>query len=220
MSGQFTPERMEFEYRTSTSPAPRRTSEKMPFRVAILGDFSGRDNRGLAGPGSTGSAIRPVEVDIDNFESLPATLGAGLMIEAGGGAHIPLQFGSLDDFGPDEIFDRLDVFQRLKDVRGRLQDAGTFAEAAAEVRSWVTAEPDSGETPESESPQEPPEADESNDDTLERLLGRRPASSVPAGTGDRVHLSGGIGWGQGQDLEPTQPGAVLCSSAHAGGAYL
>ena len=43
---------------------PVELSPDRPFQIAILGDFSGRANRGVSGP------THPVEIDPDNFEQV------------------------------------------------------------------------------------------------------------------------------------------------------
>jgi predicted component of type VI protein secretion system len=40
-----------------------------PFRFLILGDFSGRETRGLSDPGDRSANRRSIEVDRDNFVS-------------------------------------------------------------------------------------------------------------------------------------------------------
>ncbi len=179
MSTQFSSEKMEFELSTLTSFAPAKARDKTPFRIAILADFSGRDNRGLSGAGLSLSSGRLIQVDVDNFEELLTRLGTEIHIPIGGedGPRIAIRFCELDDFHPDRIFDRLEIFQKLRAARKRLQDPTTFAEAASEVRSWLTGEPDSGNTrTEAESIQA--ESKESDSDTIERLLGQRPSASA------------------------------------------
>src|SRR5579871_4285670 len=53
---------------------PTQPTEDTPFRIAIMGDFSGRANRGLPGePRLRGR--RPIPVDLDNFDELCGRLG-------------------------------------------------------------------------------------------------------------------------------------------------
>src|SRR5664279_1133668 len=56
---------------------PERPEEETPFRIAILGDFSGRANRGVAG-GPRLRGRKPIAVDVDNVDDVVARLGAGL----------------------------------------------------------------------------------------------------------------------------------------------
>jgi type VI secretion system protein ImpC len=180
MSAQFSPENMEFELSTLTSFASAKVSDKTPFNVVILADFSGRDNRGLSEVGLSPASGRLMPVDVDNFDELPTRLGTEIHIPVGGeeGPRIAVRFGEPDDFHPDRIFDRLEVFQKLKAARKRLHDPNTFSEAASEVRSWAAGEPDSGGAGTVQAESNPAEPEESNADTIERLLGQRPKASA------------------------------------------
>ena len=80
--------------------------EDMPFRVVVLGDFSGRD------PSARG-ALReraPVRVDIDNLDSVFARLApvatiAGLQDATG--APLRIELAGLDDLGANALVARL-----------------------------------------------------------------------------------------------------------------
>ncbi len=56
-----------------------------------------------------------------------------------GSAPLTLRFSELDDFHPDRLFERAEIFRRLREVRLRLQDPATFAAAAEEL--GVRSEP-------------------------------------------------------------------------------
>ncbi|MGH9433936.1 MAG: type VI secretion system contractile sheath small subunit, partial [Terriglobia bacterium] len=47
-------------------------SSETPFRIALLGDFSGRANRGLSEAGAALARRRVVPVDRDNFDEVLA----------------------------------------------------------------------------------------------------------------------------------------------------
>ncbi len=179
MAMQFSPERMEFQLGTQTSFAPRKAAGDTPFCIAVLADFSGRGNRGLYETGPSLAARHRVTVDVDNVHDLPMKLGCEIQIPLGSkdGPRIALPFAELGDFHPDRIFDRLEVFQKLRMTRKLLQDPATFAQAAAQVRAWVTGRQEAGQSPaqEAETGSAP---EESDTDTLERLLGK-PASEKP-----------------------------------------
>jgi type VI secretion system protein ImpC len=88
-----------------------------PFRILLLGDFSGR----------AATRWKPVEVDRDNFEEVLAGVGP---VFSG------MRFQELDDFHPDRIYRQSTLFQGLREVRRKLEAPSTFAEAAAEIRAW------------------------------------------------------------------------------------
>src|SRR5271169_2451684 len=113
------------------SSGARPTSET-PFCIAILGDFSGRANRGISDAKTIGKR-RAVLVDRDNFDEVLSRMSPEIQLPMEEGAGLRLRFSELDDFHPDHIFQSHDIFGRLRTLRGRLQDASTFAQAAEEL---------------------------------------------------------------------------------------
>jgi type VI secretion system protein ImpC len=109
------------------------------FRVALLGDWSGRSNRGLLASGSELARWRPWLVDRDNLDEVMTRLGVSLRLPLGsaGTSKLALDFNRLEDFHPDRIFERAELFQTLRETRARLSNPKTFAEAAQEVRRWA-----------------------------------------------------------------------------------
>lgn len=105
-----------------------------PFRIALLGDFSGRASRGLAESGAQLANREAVAVDRDNFDEVLAKLRVSLDLPVGTNNHTStLHFSELDDFHPDRIFERCELFQRLREIRTRLKDPSTFTAMAAEL---------------------------------------------------------------------------------------
>src|SRR5258707_323571 len=109
-----------------------RPSPEVPFCIAILGDFSGRANRGICDAKTIGKR-RALLIDRDNLEEVLSGSGAEIQLPVEEGAALRLQFSELDDFHPDRIFERLDIFAKLREMRGRLQDPSTFQKAAGEL---------------------------------------------------------------------------------------
>ncbi|MHC4325649.1 MAG: type VI secretion system contractile sheath domain-containing protein, partial [Planctomycetota bacterium] len=174
MARQLSLGNVDFELGTLTSFAPRKAKDNTPFSVAVLADFSGRANRGLCETGPSIAARRRISVDVDNLDNLPMKLDAEIHIPLGGkdGPRIILRFNELDDFHPDKIFDRLEVFQKLKTTRKLLQDPATFAEAASQVRCWAAGQQQET-APKDESADSNQAQKESDVDTIERLLGKK-----------------------------------------------
>jgi type VI secretion system protein ImpC len=168
----------------ATDAAP---DAQTPFRILIMGDFSGRANRGIAEPGQLGRR-RPVLVDRDNFEKVLAKAGVQLRLALAGEneSTIDLQFSELDEFHPDRIFQRVGLFEALRDLRRRLNNPATSNSAAAEVRRWAKVEepparPAAVAAPLAESPAE----------MLDQLLGATPAELPPRGA-----APGGANWNE------------------------
>ena len=60
----------EFEFaQPQTQPAYRATGEG-PMRILLMGDFSGRSNRGVLGHGDDLAARPTVPVDVDNLDDV------------------------------------------------------------------------------------------------------------------------------------------------------
>jgi len=108
-----------------TSPA--RPVPETPFRVLLLGDFSG------TGPKKPLPVRQPTLVDRDNFDDVLAALHPELKLRLGDDELATVQFSELDDFHPDRLFERVDMFRKLREMRARLADPATFADAAAEL---------------------------------------------------------------------------------------
>ena len=108
-----------------------RPSPETPFRIVILGNFSGRANRGIS-EANTIAKRRAVLVDRDNFDQVLARTGAALQLAIGDDS-LRLRFSELEDFHPDRIFQHLEAFGKLRDLRGRLQNPSTFQRAADEL---------------------------------------------------------------------------------------
>lgn len=102
------------------------------FQVLVLGDW--------AADGSKHDLARrkPIEIDRDNFDDVLNGLGVKLDLEMGG-ANVTLEFRSLDDFHPDELFRTVPLFADLRDLRKRLRNSDTFHSAARELRETSTA---------------------------------------------------------------------------------
>jgi type VI secretion system protein ImpC len=100
------PGRMEFDLGFGRRDRPRDGDE--PMRLLVLGDFSGS-------PAAERPplASRPTHrVDIDNLDDVLRRYGPRLSVGAG-----DVQFARIDDFHPDQLYARLDLFQTLRKAR-------------------------------------------------------------------------------------------------------
>ena len=106
-----------------------------PFRIAILGDFSGRANHHLIEIGDALAGKRPILVDRDNFDSVFAKISPRLDLVLGdeGDHETALKFGELEDFHPDRLFRQAQLFRKLREIRDKLSDPATFAETAEKI---------------------------------------------------------------------------------------
>lgn len=101
-----------------------------PFRILVMGDFSGRESRGIVEPLHT---RRIIPVDRDDIEDVLARLHVRLRLDLGG-EQLDLTFADLDDFHPDRLFERLAIFRDLKEMRRQLDDPRTYNTAVQALR--------------------------------------------------------------------------------------
>ena len=132
----------DFQWEGSPLPPPREMRADEPFRIAVLGDFSGRASRGLCEPESLHE--RPlIAVDVDNFEEVLARLRPEVHVplsSTGEGVSVSIQ--NLDDFHPDWLYGRLEILSELRASRRRLRDPAQLPAEAARLRRAASAETD------------------------------------------------------------------------------
>ncbi len=107
------------------------------FRLAVMGDFSGRANAGIQESGSKLAGRKPHKVDVDNLDTLIERLAIKVSVPIDEDGHIlsaPIK--SMDDFHPDQLADSLPVFEELLQLRKNLQSRAGYERAAKEVLSW------------------------------------------------------------------------------------
>jgi len=104
------------------------TQADSPFCIAVLGDFSGQPNS---------SKLRPIEIDRDNLEEVMAKFKINLHLNLSANENIQIPLNELDDFHPDELYEKLESFEKLRSLRRRLKSKSSFADAAAEIQSWL-----------------------------------------------------------------------------------
>lgn len=117
-------------------PMPAVPLDDTPFRIAIVGDFTGRASRGSgANEGGPAVARRPAwPVDRDDLDVVLREMGPALHLGLEAGSPpLAIRFQSLEDFHPDRLYQRLPLFQALRDLRQRLSNPATFKAAAAEL---------------------------------------------------------------------------------------
>jgi type VI secretion system protein ImpC len=146
------------------APAPEDERSEIPLRILILGNFSG---------GSDGSsAPRPIAVDRDNLDAVLAKVKPTVALPGihPDGSAVEISCAELDDFHPDRLFERLPLFDALRDTRSRLQSQPTYAAAAEEVRGWAKSHAAApAEEPQSP-PSAPPEEPVAEGNLLDNLL--------------------------------------------------
>lgn len=166
---------------TAGEPRPLgRPDPDIPFRMLIMGDFSGRKNRHDRSEHRAPTNRRPIRVDRDNVHELFGQLTVAIEspLLGDGTPPITLRFTALDDFHPDRLVRQIEPLQKLSDLRRRLTDPATFSAAADEVRAW-TQPPSPPEARSGTTGSPPPQPDVTGAPTtglLDRVLEQAPVS--------------------------------------------
>ncbi|MCK9296113.1 MAG: type VI secretion system contractile sheath large subunit [Desulfobulbaceae bacterium] len=108
-----------------------------PFRILLVGDFSGRTSRGEGNP----ARLRPVAIDRDNLDAVLERLQVEIALPLAGKKQGPVTIGfaEMDDFHPDRIYQRLEIFAELRDMREALDDPAALAMLSDELREQPPA---------------------------------------------------------------------------------
>jgi len=134
---------MDFTFNFGSTPGATPKAPGKAFRIALLGDFSARSNRGEQAAGSELGSRKPHKVDVDNLDDVIARMGISLTVPVGD-ERVEIEIGSMDDFHPDELYDNVEAFEELGALRRKLnsgkweaaaESLRAFAEEAGEVRA-------------------------------------------------------------------------------------
>jgi type VI secretion system protein ImpC len=116
---------------------PRAVTPGTKFRLALLGDFSGRANAGTLETGAALAKRKPIKVDVDNLDTVIERMGLSLNLAlAEHGGAIEVKIASIEDFHPDQLVESLELFAQLTTLRRNLGSKAGFDRAAKEVLSW------------------------------------------------------------------------------------
>jgi type VI secretion system protein ImpC len=135
---------MPYEVNFGEFPGRKRTTAPAgkKFRIALLGDFSGRANAGTLETGAALASRKPIRVDVDNLDDVIERMKLELTLhldEDGATATVPI--GSMDDFHPDQLAENVEVFASLLSLRKNLNNRTTFERASRTVLSWTGEKP-------------------------------------------------------------------------------
>jgi len=119
----------------------RRVPAAAPFRLAVLGDFSGGANRGRLEVGDDLARRKPIRVDVDNIDKVIQRLNIKTQIDISGEGPIEFAIRNMDDFHPDQIFEQVELFEAMGDLQQRIRSKSGFSAAASELAEWKAEGP-------------------------------------------------------------------------------
>ncbi|MGR3343378.1 MAG: type VI secretion system contractile sheath domain-containing protein [Paracoccaceae bacterium] len=128
----------EFSFGTvgEARPEPGRLQRKR-FRIALMGDFSGRSARGQLEIGDELKNRRATVLDPDTIDDVIAGFATTLILPIGrDGAGIEVKLENLDDLHPDELYEKVEIFSALASLKGQLGAGATAQSAQAELLKW------------------------------------------------------------------------------------
>lgn len=146
----------------AASPAARRRDDEAPFRVLVVADLGGSAGVPLA-------QRKPLRVDIDNFDQVLARIAPSRQLVLDGQA-VALAVVEYDDFHPDALYRRLPAFAALQ----RLREEAADPKQVHRVAVALGLSPADGPAPQA------PAGPAAQDDTIERLLGRKASAAGTA----------------------------------------
>ncbi len=107
------------------------------FRLAVMGDFSGRASKGVLETGADLAKRKPLKVDVDNLDALVERLKVSVSIplsEDGTVTTVPI--ASMDDFHPDQLVENVPILKEMMTLRKNVGIWNKFPNVAGEVLGW------------------------------------------------------------------------------------
>jgi hypothetical protein len=118
-----------------TEEVERKVAAAAPFRLAVLGDFSAAANKGRLETGDDLARRKPLRVDVDNIDDMIARLDITLSLPMAEGT-VEFPIAAMDDFHPDQIYEKVELFSAMSDLRRRVTSKSGFPVAAKEIAAW------------------------------------------------------------------------------------
>ncbi|MBD8891291.1 type VI secretion system contractile sheath small subunit [Roseibium litorale] len=120
-----------------TAPLPEDHGKpRTKFRIALLGDFSGRASRGDMETGDGLASRKPIKFDADTIDDVIARFATTLVLPIGEeGAGVEVRLSSLDDLHPDELYENVGLFEELSALRQRV--VRSDKSALSDLKTWA-----------------------------------------------------------------------------------
>ena len=122
----------------NSAPKPEiKTGDRRRMRVAILGDFSGRANRGDLQGGADLAARKPIKFDVDTVEDIIERFSTTLHLNIGkDGSVVEVELADVDGLHPDELFDNVEFFNELRSLRTQISRGTNLDSLTSQLQSW------------------------------------------------------------------------------------
>ncbi len=120
-------------------PKPEdRDAARPKFRIAILGDFTGRSSKGTVEIGTDLARRKPIKFDVDTLDDVIARFATKLVLPIGkDSAGVEVTLSDLDDLHPDTLYENVELFEALSNLRDRLV-SGNSTQDIAQMQEWAT----------------------------------------------------------------------------------
>ena len=107
------------------------------FRIAVLGDFSGRGNKGALETGEALGKRKAFKLDFDTMDDVIARFRTTLTLPLGtDGSAVDVALNELDDLHPDELFENVELFNELNMLRRDLKSGRNFEQNVERMQAW------------------------------------------------------------------------------------
>ncbi len=121
-----------------TAPKPEiAAGDRKRMRIAIMGDFSGRANKGELEIGADLARRKPIKFDVDTFEDVIERFATTLMLPIGkDGSIIEVELEELDALHPDELYENVELFADLSALRTQISRGRNLDSVIADMQEW------------------------------------------------------------------------------------
>ena len=107
------------------------------FRMAIFGDFTGRAARGLMEIGPEMATRRAIKLDVDSVDDIIEGFATTLVLPIGkDGEGIEIELNELDDLHPDELFEKVSMFEELNGLKQQLGVGSMAGGVIDNLKGW------------------------------------------------------------------------------------
>jgi len=121
----------------SAAKVQHEAGSRRKFRIAVLGDFSGRGNKGDLEIGAALGQRKAFKLDFDTMDDVIMRFRTTLTLPLGNdGSAVEVALNELDDLHPDELFENVELFNELNMLRRDLKSGRNFEQNVERMKAW------------------------------------------------------------------------------------